>query len=388
LKQQLAEISKDEAEISGLKDEVTAVNQKLAAANTELDSLKAARPATTGPSDDAKAVADERDKLKEELAERSKDLADAEAHNNQELMTLRTSLQQAEQQRDDLEKKLAATPPENSLSSRQVEQLQAKLAVLEADPVPYTPEEIAAMNKSPAPAPEAAPAPSTPAAPSNPTPMAPPPATTAAAAAPAPSTNATLTPHIYSTQDLPPGVGALWADAQRASMDHDYDTAEQKFKDVLRQDATNVFVLDHLAEAQFAANHLDACEKTVQQAISIDPNDPASLYLMGLLRYRQNRLDEALDALSLSAKLNPTNSATENFLGCVLAEKGLRPAAETALRKSLECDPDNADAHFNLAVVYAGNHPPSVELARWHYKKAVALGHQRSATLDKLLENP
>jgi Flp pilus assembly protein TadD len=171
----------------------------------------------------------------------------------------------------------------------------------------------------------------------------------------------------------------------RASMEHDYDTAEEKFNDVLQQDETNVYVLDHLAEAQFANNHLDESEKTVRRAMSLDPNDPASLYLLGLLRYRQNRLDEALDALSMSAKLNPTNSFTQNYLGCVMAEKGMRAAAETAFRKSLVYDPDNADAHFNLAVIYAGDKPPSIELARWHYKRALALGHQRSATMDKLL---
>ena len=107
------------------------------------------------------------------------------------------------------------------------------------------------------------------------------------------------------------------------------------------------------------------------------------MYLLGLLRYRQDRLDEALDALSLSAKYNPTNPATENFLGCVLADKGLRPAAETALRKALQSDPDYAEAHFNLAVVYAGNQPPSLELARWHYKRAMALGHPKSADPGK-----
>jgi len=140
-----------------------------------------------------------------------------------------------------------------------------------------------------------------------------------------------------------------------------------------------------LANAQFAAGQLTDCEKSVQRALSVDPEDPGSLYLLGLLRYRRDKLDEALDALSLSAKINPTNAATQNFLGCVLADKGLRNAAETALRRALQSDPDYADAHFNLAVVYADNQPPSLELARWHYKRAVALGHPKSPTLDKML---
>ncbi len=391
LKQQLAEISKDEAEIVQLKGAVAEAEKKLAAANGELDSLKAARPVEAQPADDTKAVIEERDKLKEELAERSKDLADAEAHHNQELLSLRAALQQAEQRRDELEKKLAAVPPEQPARetapataparpenppsaqqmAQQVEQLQARIAVLEAEPVPYTAEELALLKKSPA-------------ATSAATPAAPPTAPPAE-----PPKTAFQARHVYSSKDLPPGAGALWADALRASMEHNYDTAEQKFNEVLRQDETNVYVLDHLAEAQFAAEHLADSEKSVQHALALDPDDPAGLYLLGLLRYRQDKLDEALDALSLSARFNPTNSATQNFLGCVLAEKGLRAAAETALRKALQSDPDNADAHFNLAVVYAGNQPPSLELARWHYKKAVALGHAKSATLDKLLaENP
>jgi tetratricopeptide (TPR) repeat protein len=411
LKQQLAEISKDEAEIVRLKEALVEAEKKLAAANSELDSLKAARPAEAPSADSAKAGIEERDKLKEELAERSKDLADAEAHSNQELLRLRTALQQAEQRRDELEKKLAAAPPEQPAKetapvtaparsespplAQQVEQLQAQVAVLEANPVPYTAEELALLEKSPVPPPAAPPA-AAPAAPPAAAPAATPAVTPAATPAVTPAVTpaqlpetALQTRHVYSSKDLPPGAGALWADALRASMERDYDTAEQKFSEVLRQDEANVYVLAHLAEAQFAAGHLADCEKSLRHALDVDANDPASLYLLGLLRYRQNKLDEALAALSLSVKLNPTNSATQNYLGCVLADKGLRPAAETALRKALQSDPDYADAHFNLAVVYAGNQPPSLELARWHYKRAMALGHAKSATLEKLLaENP
>jgi tetratricopeptide (TPR) repeat protein len=242
--------------------------------------------------------------------------------------------------------------------------------VLEANPVPYTPEELALLQKSSTNSPAALPSATA--------------VTSSPSTAEVPETDPQPR-HIYSSQDLPPGAGALWADAMHASMEQDYATAEQKFNEVLSQDETNVYVLAHLAEAQFAADHLPDCEKSLKRSLAIDPNDPASLYLLGLLRYRQNRLDEALAALSLSAKFNPTNSATQNYLGCVLADKGFRPAAETALRKALQGDPDYADAHFNLAVVYAGNQPPSLALARWHYKRALALGHAKSASLEKML---
>jgi tetratricopeptide (TPR) repeat protein len=351
-----------------------------------LEALKAARPPetpATAPaeaapaapvSDMTKAIIEERDKLKDELAARSKDLADAETHHNEELLSVRTALLQTEQQRDALEKRLtavssapAAAPSapaqaDNSVVADRLEQLQARNAVLEANPVPYTPEELAILKLPPAPAPAEMPKP-------------------------------VMQPrHPHSMNDLPPGSGALWKDALSATMDRNYDLAELKFNDVLRQDPTNVYVLAYLANAQFAAGHLEACEKSVQRALAVEPDDAGSLYLFGVLRYRQNRLDEALDALSLSAKYNPTNSATQNFLGCVLADKGLRPASESALRKALQIDPDYAEAHFNLAVVYLSSQPPAMALARWHYKRAMALGHPKNEQSDKLekmlSENP
>lgn len=384
LKQLVAEVEKDEAEISRLKDMVAESDKKLVAANDELKSVNDARKAAAHEMDSAKALAEERDKLKAELADRSKLLADVEAHHRRELFSLRAELQQAQDRQQELIKNLevqsqpAAAPVENPVSALQLERLQARVAVLEADPIPYTKEELALLVKSPAPSRQMPSA-------DGPVPAADPPATNAASTK---SASAPSKPrHVYTVSDLPPGSGAIWAAAMRSSMDGNYAEAEKKFKEVLRQDEDNVYVLAHLGNAQFALNELAACEKTIKHALELDPEDPGSLFLMGLLRYRQNRLDEALDALSLSAKCNPTNTATQNFLGCVLADKGLRRAAETAFRKALLCDPNYGDAHFNLALVYAGSKPPSLELARWHYKRALALGHDKSDKMEQLLND-
>ena len=70
----------------------------------------------------------------------------------------------------------------------------------------------------------------------------------------------------------------------------------------------------------------------------------------------------------------------------MLNQKGLRKPAEVALRKALQLDPTYAEAHHNLAIVYATQKPPFMELARWHYKKAVDFGHAKNPDLEKLLE--
>ena len=241
LKQALAEISTDETEIARLKDAVAEAEKKWTAATSELNALKAAAtntpaeaPAPAPASDAVKAVAEERDKLKEELAARSKDLADAEAHHSEELLSIRSALQHAEQQRDDFEKQLNAANTAQpapasapaSVAPEKMEQLQARIAVLEASPVPYTPDELAILKLSPP------------------------------RQAPEPPKAAPLPRHAHSINDLPQGAGPVWKEALNATMEHNYDLAEQKFNEVLRQDPNNVYVLAYLANAQFAAGHL------------------------------------------------------------------------------------------------------------------------------------
>jgi Flp pilus assembly protein TadD len=107
---------------------------------------------------------------------------------------------------------------------------------------------------------------------------------------------------------------------------------------------------------------------------------------MGLLKYRQEKYDEALDALSLSASIIPEEARTQYFLGKTLVQKGNRTGAEAALRKAVHLRPGWAEAHFSLAMVYATQQPPFKELAQWHYQKAIASGYPRNLDFEKLLE--
>jgi tetratricopeptide (TPR) repeat protein len=353
-----------------LADLKARANEETAAAQVEMTQLRTAlaeaqkKIAANATEGSAKDLAAERDQLREDLAARTKDLADAESHRDQNVAELRTQLAEAERQRDEWKAKLAAAPapapaPAPPPTDAAAEQLRARLAVLEAQAVPYTPEELAVLKKTPPSPPAQVPAP------------------------PAERKHV-----VHSMKDLPPGAGALMREAQRAEAERDYKKAVEKYEEILHQDENNVYVLSYLGKAQYMINNLDDCEKTVERALALDPEDPASLYLLGILRYRQEKLDEALDALSRSAKYNSTNAGTQNYLGCVLADKGLRSAAETAFRKALAADPEYPEAHYNLAFVYAEEKPPSLELARWHYRRALELGHGKSPELEKLLAQP
>ena len=55
------------------------------------------------------------------------------------------------------------------------------------------------------------------------------------------------------------------------------------------------------------------------------------------------------------------------------------------LERAIADNPDYADAHFNLAVIYATALPPAKELAKRHYARATSLGAEPDASLEKLL---
>ena len=116
-----------------------------------------------------------------------------------------------------------------------------------------------------------------------------------------------------------------------------------------------------------------------------DLNDAYNLSIFGYLKFRQEKFDDALDALSRAAMLDPQNPQIQNYLGVTLSHKGLRAQAETALRKAIELDPNYGAAHNNLAVIYLNEQPPLVELARWHYQKALDDGQPPNPDLEKLL---
>jgi tetratricopeptide (TPR) repeat protein len=273
-------------------------------------------------------------------------------------------IKQLELERDALEKKLQAANKEGSSRKTKAppaqdqdlrDQLllaQARLEVLQARAVPYSAEELALLK---VPEPKLAPAPSEPSS------------------------------SKRSVKEMPPGSAELVAEAKTCFAAKQYDKAEGAYLQVLKQDPQCVPALANLAAIEVEANHFDAAEKHVQQAISLDREDPYSLYVLGLLRLRQTKYDAALDCFSRCAKLEPQNAEVQNYLGLTLSEKGMRAPAEAALRKAIQLQPSYAGAHYNLAIVYLNQQPPAVELARWHYQKAIAAGEARNPDLEKKL---
>jgi tetratricopeptide (TPR) repeat protein len=264
------------------------------------------------------------------------------------------------QERDDLLAKLgdankrlygstkAALEVQIDLLTDQVRTLRARLAVAEAQPSPYTHEELALLKQG---APQLV----------------------------------TGNEQKKSVKQLPAGSAGLVAEAQGFFNAKEYDRAEADYLKVLDQDPNNSLVLGNLATIEMQEGKLDAAENHIKAALAQDPNDAFNLTALGHLKFQQEKYDEALDALSRAAKLDPQNPEIQNYLGVTLGNKGLRSQAEAALRRAIELNPNYADAQKNLAAIYISATPPLVELARWHYQKAIEDGLPHDPGLEKAL---
>jgi tetratricopeptide (TPR) repeat protein len=125
----------------------------------------------------------------------------------------------------------------------------------------------------------------------------------------------------------------------------------------------------------------------LNRALTLSPDDTYTLSLFGILRFRQERHDDALTLLQRAGQLDPKNAEIRNYLGITLSQKGRSAEALEALEKAVQLAPNYAGAHHNLAVILAFKLPPDPVRARSHYEKALELRHPRNPELEKLLGN-
>jgi Flp pilus assembly protein TadD len=282
--------------------------------------------APSGTDAQVKQLEKERDELRRQLSAANSAVADAKA----------SASKGGKGERGDLANRTAI--------------LSARLQVLEARSIPYTPEELAALKQGPL----------------------------GVKAPPAKGES--------KRKELPAGAGIIIAEAQRAYAQKNFALAEEKYKEILKIDDKNVMTLGNLGVIQLELGRVDDAEATLTRAQSLEPDDAFVMGKLGVLRFRQNKFDDALNLLSRAADLDPKNPEVQNFLGMTLSEKGLRQPAETALRKAVELAPGYATAHHNLAVIYASQQPPFLDLARYHYQKSLDLRGDEDPVVEKMLK--
>jgi len=166
----------------------------------------------------------------------------------------------------------------------------------------------------------------------------------------------------------------------------DYPQVEKLYQQIVEEVPDNYFALSNLGAVQIEVGKFSAAEVALKRAIEINPGDAFAYRNLGIAYSRQGRFDEAVTALKQALAINDHDAVAHNYLGICLGQKGSPSEAETELKKSVEIDPKYPDAHFNLAVLYVTNQPPSIDKAKEHYHQATELGASPDPSLERMMQ--
>ena len=176
------------------------------------------------------------------------------------------------------------------------------------------------------------------------------------------------------------------AEGNAAFARRDFERARRAYAKVLDLAPDNLLGLINLGVVEYSLKRLEDAESRLRRAVQIKLDAAPAWLTLGIIYMDQNRLDEALAALAQATLYDPRNARGRNYLGVVVGRKGWIDGAQAELRKAVEIDPSYSDAHFNLAVFYLEGKPPSIELARRHYYRALELGAKPDPEIEKTLK--
>jgi Flp pilus assembly protein TadD len=164
-----------------------------------------------------------------------------------------------------------------------------------------------------------------------------------------------------------------------------FTDAEKKYQRVVDIDPSNHFAFANLAVIQIELGKLPAAKAALEKSLSLKNDDVFASVNLANVHCRQGRFDDAINLLKRVIPLEPQNAVAYNYLAIALGKRGDIAQAEESFRESLAINPNYANAHFNLAVMYANAQSPSLVLAKSHYEKAKALGAEPDPILERRL---
>ena len=187
--------------------------------------------------------------------------------------------------------------------------------------------------------------------------------------------------------EVPPEVTALITEARDQFVRGNFAAAEDLYQKYVELQPNNVVALANLGVSQFRQGKLTAAQLALEKALAVDPKDAFTLTTLGAVMIEQNRIEDAIGYLERANTSQADDAITLNYLGVASSQLGQFGKAEQSLRRAITVNPEYAEAHFNLAVIYATAKPPSIALAKRHYEKALELGSTPDKRLASMLQS-
>ncbi len=163
--------------------------------------------------------------------------------------------------------------------------------------------------------------------------------------------------------------------------------AADAYRTILKTSPDSAHALANLATILARQGLSQEALKYARQAADAQPADAFARITLGSIQHALGQDAEALHTLACAAALDPKNPEVRLFLGVAASARKWPALAERQFLEAIRLDPDYAEAHRNLAVLYATADPPLVDRARKHLDKARALGAPPMPEIEAALKD-
>ncbi len=130
--------------------------------------------------------------------------------------------------------------------------------------------------------------------------------------------------------------------------------AERAFTRVTEIDASYADGFVNVARVRVQEGDPDGAQEMLRKAFALAPNLAKAHYFQGLTLKTQGLYDEAIESFRKASASYPRDRVVRNQIGRVHFLKREFPQAVAELSKTLEVDPEDLEAHYNLMLAYQG----------------------------------
>lgn len=125
--------------------------------------------------------------------------------------------------------------------------------------------------------------------------------------------------------------------------------AERLLRHALKQSAHHPLIWRGLSQAHLSLGELEAAAAAARRLTKIEPENPQSWTTIGAAKTRLLRQEEALEAYQQAARLNPKEARLPLTMGHIYKTLGQRADSERAYHAALDIDPSLGEAYWSLA---------------------------------------
>ncbi|MGD1157285.1 MAG: tetratricopeptide repeat protein [Terriglobia bacterium] len=166
------------------------------------------------------------------------------------------------------------------------------------------------------------------------------------------------------------------------------DEAVEQLQALLTKGRTDREIYISIAQVYSQAKRYGDAESAVRKSLDMTPNtddQEYALYILGSIYERQKRYDLAEETFKKVLSVNPLNSSAANYLGYMLADRGVRlEESVNYIKKAVELEPNNGAYLDSLGWAYFKMN--RYALAVPHLEKAARL-IQNDPTIHEHLGN-